>query len=103
MHPDLAWHRACRRVGIMLQTTMRLLDPSLDGRSGVSHRQGVPGIDAGDPHLSHLSLTCLTMRGSLQKEMKGEKLMTIQEAMNKATAGGYQLNGSDGMETYYEG
>ena len=29
--------------------------------------------------------------------------MTIQEAMNKATAGGYHINGSDGIETYYEG
>jgi len=26
--------------------------------------------------------------------------MTIQEAMNKATEGGYHFNGSDGMETY---
>jgi hypothetical protein len=43
------------------------------------------------------------MRGFLQEETKGEKLMTIQEAMNKATAGGYHLNGSDGMETSYEG
>ena len=29
--------------------------------------------------------------------------MTIQEAMNKATAGGYHINGSDGIETYYGG
>jgi hypothetical protein len=29
--------------------------------------------------------------------------MTIQEAINKATEGGYHIHGSDGMETYYEG
>jgi hypothetical protein len=29
--------------------------------------------------------------------------MTIEEALNKATEGGYHIYGSDGMETYYEG
>jgi hypothetical protein len=29
--------------------------------------------------------------------------MMIQEAMNKAVEGGYHINGSDGMATYYEG
>jgi hypothetical protein len=29
--------------------------------------------------------------------------MTVQEAMNKAVAGGYHIYGSDGMETLYEG
>jgi hypothetical protein len=29
--------------------------------------------------------------------------MTIQEAMNKATKGGYHIHGSDGMETAYSG
>ena len=29
--------------------------------------------------------------------------MTIQEAMNKATEGGYHIYGSDGMDTYYAG
>ena len=29
--------------------------------------------------------------------------MTIQEAINKAVAGGYHIRGSDGMDTYYEG
>ena len=29
--------------------------------------------------------------------------MTIQEALNNATEGGYHIHGSDGMETYYEG
>ena len=29
--------------------------------------------------------------------------MTIQEAMNKATKGGYHIHGSDGAETYYSG
>ncbi len=29
--------------------------------------------------------------------------MTIQEALNKATEGGYHINGSDGMETDYVG
>jgi hypothetical protein len=29
--------------------------------------------------------------------------MTVQEALNKATEGGYHIHGSDGMETYYEG
>ena len=29
--------------------------------------------------------------------------MTVQEALNKATEGGYHIRGSDGMETYYEG
>ena len=29
--------------------------------------------------------------------------MTIQDAVNKATEGGYHINGSDGMDTYYEG
>jgi hypothetical protein len=35
--------------------------------------------------------------------VKGEKHMTIQEALNKASEGGYHINGSDGMDTYYEG
>jgi len=29
--------------------------------------------------------------------------MTIQDAVNKATQGGYHINGSDGVETYYSG
>jgi hypothetical protein len=29
--------------------------------------------------------------------------MTMQEAINKAVAGGYYIHGSDGIETYYEG
>jgi hypothetical protein len=29
--------------------------------------------------------------------------MTVQEALNTATEGGYHIHGSDGMETYYEG
>jgi hypothetical protein len=29
--------------------------------------------------------------------------MTIQEALNKATEGGYHIHGSDGMDTDYEG
>jgi hypothetical protein len=29
--------------------------------------------------------------------------MTIEEAVNKATEGGYHINGSDGTETYYSG
>jgi hypothetical protein len=29
--------------------------------------------------------------------------MTIEEVLNKATAGGYHIYGSDGMDTYYEG
>ena len=29
--------------------------------------------------------------------------MTIQAAMNKAVEGGYHIDGSDGMDTYYEG
>ena len=29
--------------------------------------------------------------------------MTIQDALNKATEGGYHINGFDGMDTYYEG
>jgi hypothetical protein len=29
--------------------------------------------------------------------------MTIQEALNKATEGGYHINGSDGIETDYVG
>ena len=29
--------------------------------------------------------------------------MTVQEALNKATEGGYHIYGSDGMDTYYEG
>ena len=29
--------------------------------------------------------------------------MTIEEALTKATAGGYHIYGSDGMDTYYEG
>jgi hypothetical protein len=29
--------------------------------------------------------------------------MTIKEAVNKATEGGYHINGSDGTETYYSG
>jgi hypothetical protein len=28
--------------------------------------------------------------------------MTIQEALDKATEGGYHVQGSDGMDTYYE-
>jgi len=29
--------------------------------------------------------------------------MTIQEVMDKAVGGGYHINGSDGMQTYYSG
>jgi hypothetical protein len=29
--------------------------------------------------------------------------MTIQEALHKATEGGYHIDGSDGIATYYEG
>ena len=29
--------------------------------------------------------------------------MTVQEALNKATEGGYHISGSDGMDTDYEG
>ena len=29
--------------------------------------------------------------------------MTIKEAVNKATEGGYHINGSDGIEAYYSG
>ena len=29
--------------------------------------------------------------------------MTIQEVMDKAVTGGYHINGSDGMQTYYSG
>jgi hypothetical protein len=29
--------------------------------------------------------------------------MTIEEVLKKATAGGYHIYGSDGMDTYYEG
>ncbi len=29
--------------------------------------------------------------------------MTVQEALNKATEGGYHIYGSDGMDTDYEG
>jgi hypothetical protein len=29
--------------------------------------------------------------------------MTIQEALNKAVQGGYHIDGSDGIDTYYEG
>jgi len=38
-----------------------------------------------------------------QWEVLGEQPMTIQEALNKATDGGYHIYGSDGMDTYYEG
>jgi hypothetical protein len=38
-----------------------------------------------------------------QEEVKGEQTMTIQEAVNKATEGGYHMHGSDGIETSYIG
>jgi hypothetical protein len=37
------------------------------------------------------------------EEVQGDEHMTIQEALNTATEGGYHIRGSDGMETYYEG
>jgi hypothetical protein len=45
------------------------------------------------------------MRGfsSVPLEGKRRKHMTIEEALKKATAGGYHIYGSDGMDTYYEG
>src|SRR6266699_3740412 len=60
----------------------------------------------GPPHVSHKSRTGITMRTSFlahQEEVKGEKTMTIQEALNTATEGGYHLNGADGMATDYVG
>jgi len=42
---------------------------------------------------------------STEEEMRGtrRKTMTIQDAVNKATEGGYHINGSDGMATDYVG
>jgi hypothetical protein len=44
-------------------------------------------------------------RVSLEEEVRGgkEKHMTIQDAVNQATEGGYHINESDGMETDYAG
>src|SRR5215510_1697798 len=40
---------------------------------------------------------------SIPPKGKRRKNMTIAEALKKATEGGYHINGSDGMATYYEG
>src|SRR5262249_35111152 len=37
------------------------------------------------------------------EEVRRRTSMTVQEALNKATEGGYHIYGSDGMDTYYEG
>src|SRR5712691_9216132 len=37
------------------------------------------------------------------EEVRRRKYMTVQEALNKATEGGYHSCGSDGMDTDYEG
>src|SRR5207244_5609552 len=37
------------------------------------------------------------------EEVRRRKYMTVQEALNKATEGGYHISGSDGMDTDYEG
>jgi hypothetical protein len=39
----------------------------------------------------------------MEEEVKRSTTMTIEEAMQKATEGGYHIYGSDGMDTYYEG
>jgi len=40
---------------------------------------------------------------SIPPQGKRRKYMTVQEALNKATEGGYHIYGSDGMDTYYVG
>jgi hypothetical protein len=85
---------------------MPLLSQPLDGRSGVSHREGSPVYPpwTGDlSQVSHRVMAALKMRADVRttsdEEMQGEQPMTIQEAMNKAVEGGYHLNGADGMDT----
>jgi hypothetical protein len=39
----------------------------------------------------------------VKSDKNREKTMTIREAIHKATETGYHINGSDGMETSYEG
>jgi hypothetical protein len=39
----------------------------------------------------------------LIQEVRRRKAMTIQEALHKAIAGGYHIDGSDGIATSYEG
>jgi hypothetical protein len=39
----------------------------------------------------------------MSQKVKGEQIMTIQEAMKKASAWGYHINGPDGIETDYGG
>jgi hypothetical protein len=50
-------------------------------------------------HGSHNEISTLTY----SEEVKRRTSMTVQEALNKATEGGYHIYGSDGMDTYYEG
>jgi hypothetical protein len=78
---------------------MRLLSHSLDGRSSVCHRERVPcRHPRGPPRLS--SIIDLPQDERLSA-VGGD--MTIQEAVNKATEGGYHMHGSDGIDTDYGG
>jgi hypothetical protein len=85
---------------------MLFLQQPLDGRSGVSHREGSPvcTLWAGDLlQVSHRVMAALTMRAEVltthDAEGLGEQPMTIQEAMQKAVEGGYHLHGADGRDT----
>jgi hypothetical protein len=46
--------------------------------------------------------TSSSYRKSTEQKEEG-KIMTVEEAVNKAVEGGYHINGSDGMDTDYEG
>src|SRR5437660_12131987 len=48
---------------------------------------------------SHNEISILTY----EEEVRRRTSMTVQEALNKATEGGYHIYGSDGMDTHYEG
>ena len=85
---------------------MRLLSQPLEGRSGVSHREGFPvyTLWTGDLlQVSHRVMAALTMRADVltthDAEGLGEQPMTIQEAIKKAVEWGYHLHGADGMDT----
>jgi hypothetical protein len=83
---------------------------SLNRRNGASYRDVVPVSRPwvqGTARRSFLSAVGLKMRPSSLipggEERKVSQPMTIQEAMNKAVAGGYHVQGSDGGATSYSG
>src|SRR5207244_9197430 len=89
--------------------TMRLRSQPLDAKSGVIHRAWSPEYTprTGD----RLQVSQMPNGGSQNEisllayleEVRRRKYMTVQEALNKATEGGYHIYGSDGMDTDYEG